>query len=280
MSAAARPWAWSGARWQQQASGNWTQRGGAAQQPWAGGWGQRGEATQQAWDGWKDWNYQWPSKSKSRGKAKEGKWVDYGKPSPAGSPSPPQAQWGGSKEEAAAQAVLLRQQIEELNPHPCFDSTRVSLHVLLEAAEKKAVDKRTCTQKLHQAEVWVGRAQKRVESERAKLLELTAWIDQQQQAITKEHENIAKLRSQVGTEPEAAEFEEAVDAEADTAQSEWSELARLEAKELDMRRKRWGANLTEAERAAFDQQATQLLEQVGQKRRKLEHNQEMADAYA
>ncbi len=48
------------------------------------------------------------------------------------------------------------------------------------------------------------------------------------------------------------------------------ELGRLELQELDLRRKRGGANLTETQRAAYDKQADMLSEQAGQKRRKME----------
>jgi hypothetical protein len=98
---------------------------------------------------------------------------------------------------------------------------------------------------------------------------LAKWIDEHQERIDKESGLIAGLRAEVGAEPEEA------DEEMSTTQTE---LVRLEAKELELRRKRSGANLTEAERAAIDQQADQLLEQVGHKRRKMEN--ETAAAYA
>ena len=88
------------------------------------------------------------------------------------------------------------------------------------------------------------------------------------------------MREEVGSEPEAAAQTE-MDVQLTTEQTELqTELVRMEAKELALRRKRWGADLTEAEREAIDFQASQLLVQVGQKRRKLEHDVEAAAASA
>ena len=75
--------------------------------------------------------------------------------------------------------------------------------------------------------------------------------------------------------PEAAEAEKD-----DEMATEQTELGRLEVQELELRRKRGGANLSEMERVAIDQQADQLSEQAGLKRRKMEREVENAAAYA
>jgi hypothetical protein len=263
--AAARSWtSWSGRSWKQEAGGRWSQKDGAAQQgqqrgsgsgnQWKGQWEPMKENTWQSW---------WSPKPQRKHKGSSG-WVDYGRsrsqsqPPEDGKPTQQKEEYI-TKADAAATVALLKQQIQELGSHPCFDPLRASFFVQLEAAEKKAIDKRTCTQKLLQAEQWLAREQKRMVAEKTKLAELAKWIDEHQERIDKESGLIAGLRAEVGAEPEEA------DEEMSTTQTE---LVRLEAKELELRRKRSGANLTEAERAAIDQQADQLLEQVGHKRRK------------
>ncbi len=98
---------------------------------------------------------------------------------------------------------------------------------------------------------------------------MTESIAEFQSRVDKEIENITKLRAEVGAEPEEA------DEEMSTTQTE---LVRLEAKELELRRKRGGANLSEMQPVAFDKQADLLSEQAGQKRRKMERDMPSAAA--
>ena len=177
------------------------------------------------------------------------------------------------KDADAAAVIMIQLEIDALSPHPLLDPIRASLFKQLAAAQKKATDRRTPTQKLVHAEKWLKREQRLVEWDKAKLVELAKGIDERQVRIDKEIEYIAGLRAEVGAEPEAA----ALDTELTEMQTE---LVRLEAKELALRRNRWGVDLTEAERAAMDMQAAQLLEQAGQKRRKMEHDVEAAAASA
>jgi hypothetical protein len=249
--------AWSGGKWQQK-GGKWTQASGSKAD---------GNQWSQSW-----W---WPKTQR-----KESGWIEYGAWSwPQSQSHPPSAgqpaaqQEYGSKADAAAAVALLNQQIRELAAHPCCDPLRESLITQREAAEKKAVDKRTSTQKLLHAERWLTREQKRMATERAKLAELAKWVEEHQERIDKEIGLIAGLRAEVGSEKEIMEDD-------DEISSAQSELARLEEKELALRRKRTGPDLTETERAAIDHQADLLLAQASQKRRKMEHDQEAASAYA
>jgi hypothetical protein len=258
---------WSGGVWVQR-GGNWTQ---AASQQGGGG-----KEALQTWAGWTDWTRKLPSQHKVKAKAKAGVWVDYGEFPYYSPPWPPQANSGEAKEEAAAQAVLIRQALSSLSGHTCFDNTRADLQLQLAAAEKASIDKRTSTQKLLSAELYVQREQKRVDGQRAKLAELTSWIDQHQDALDKEFENIAKMRANIGAETEPPQ-EADVSATMDTDQQE---LSALEAKELEMRRKRCGANLTEEQRQIFDLEAEHFLRLVGQKRRQIQHELETSFAQA
>jgi hypothetical protein len=274
MPASAKPWtaAWSGGAWRQQPSGQWRQQasGGAAAIGSASG---GGGDWQQSAAGW--WSLRKPRNSASRAS----KWVGQWEPL-----APPQSSWQSSwsywrqqpqpstaepKAKAAADAVLIEELLAKLNDDPLFDSYRDCLKKDLEKTRKQSIDKRTNTQRLLQAEQWLAREQKRMAAEKTKLSELEKWIGETQERIDKEIGTIAELKAKVGAEPEEADMD---------MPSAQTELGRMEAKELALRRKRGGANLTEAERAAIDQQADQLAEQVGQKRRKID--EETAAAYA
>ena len=184
------------------------------------------------------------------------------------------------KDAVSAAVIMIQLEIDALSPNSLLDPIRASLFKQLAAAQKKATDRRTPTQKLVHAEKWLKREQRLVEWDKAKLVELAKGIDERQVRIDKEIEYIAGLRAEVGAEPEAA-AQEVKDVKMTTELTEMqTELVRLEAKEPALRRKRWGVDLTEAERAAMDMQAAQLLEQAGQKRRKMEHDVEAAAASA
>jgi hypothetical protein len=107
-----------------------------------------------------------------------------------------------------------------------------------------------------------------LERERAKLLELTESIAELQACVDKEIENIAELRAEVGAEQETMESDR--DSEMSSVHAQDVEVVRLEAQELELRRKRGAPHLSEAQRAALDVQANMLSEQAGQKRRKME----------
>ncbi len=243
--AAARSWtSWSGRSWKQEAGGRWSQKDGAAQQgqqrgsgsgnQWKGQWEPMKENTWQSW---------WSPKPQRKHKGSSG-WVDYGRsrsqsqPPEDGKPTQQKEEYI-TKADAAATVALLKQQIQALGSHPCFDPLRASFFVQLEAAEKKAIDNRTCTQKLLQAEQWVKRKMRLLDSERAKLTALTESIVELQVRIDKEIDNIAELKAEVGAEPEAAEAEK--DDEMTMGQTE---LGRMEVQELELRRKRGGAGLS------------------------------------
>ena len=184
------------------------------------------------------------------------------------------------KDAEAAKVIEIQLEIDALSPHPLLDPIRASLFKQLAAAQKKAADSRTPTMKLVHGEKWLKREQSLLVADIAKVVELARVIEERQVRIDREIEYIARLRAEVGAEPEVA-AEEVKDVRMTSEQTELqSELVRLEAKELALRRKRWGAELTEAERTAMDLQATQLSEQAGQKRRKVEHDVEAAAASA
>ena len=90
------------------------------------------------------------------------------------------------------------------------------------------------------------------------------------------------MRASIGAEVDTrwedpAENEADADTSMDGAQAE---LAALEARELELRRKRTGPDLTEAERVRIDADADHLLQLHLQKRRKIEADLEEASRRA
>jgi hypothetical protein len=115
--------------------------------------------------------------------------------------------------------------------------------------------------------------QKRIEAEKAKLAVLTTWVAQHETALEKEHECIAKMRASIGAEPDALWEDPTED---QPMGSDQADLARLEARELVLRRKRGGLDLTEEQRQAIDVEADVIAASAAQKRRKIEHDLQAA----
>jgi hypothetical protein len=262
--------AWNGRAWaQQQEGGRWTQKdhrgGGGGGSQWNGKWEpvQKGQ--------WSSW-WPLPQTQRKQQKASVGQWQAWPSYSQPASAAPNAKHTTpvdtGTKKEAAVKATLLRQQIQELGTQECLVSLKASLTSQLKILDLKAFDKRTSTQKLLQAEQFVKRKVKMLERERAKLLELTESIAELQACVDKEIENIAELRAEVGAEQETMESDR--DSEMSSVHAQDVEVVRLEAQELELRRKRGAPHLSEAQRAALDVQANMLSEQAGQKRRKME----------
>jgi hypothetical protein len=282
---------WQG-RW---SGGKWTSQGGQWRQQQQGSQGPPGAAKAKSWgNGWSQDAAGWWSAPKKRtsggkGSGNWGSWVGTWEPlssdlraaSTYWSPPPKRGSHTQTKEEAAKQVLLIKAQLEVMNAHTCFDEVRQSLEKQLVKAERWAVDNRSDTKKLQEAESWAQRESKRLDEEKGKLADITTWIGLHQAALDKEYENIARMRTSIGAEAETrwedpSENAEAGDSSMGMAQAE---LASLEARELELRRKRQGVDLSAAERTQLDADADRLQQLQSQKRRRIEAEIEEASRH-